>query len=100
MTTVAPSRARVSTQASPIPDAPPVTSAIFPSTWPMFQLPFRRADERSVIRHYPRRTPQWRNALRFSALHEGGGVAANAGGDQDQVVETPRFLSRNAAKSS
>jgi hypothetical protein len=31
MTTVAPSRARVSAQASPIPEAPPVTSAIFPS---------------------------------------------------------------------
>src|SRR5205085_2834574 len=35
MTTAAPSRARVSTQASPIPEAPPVTSAIFPSTWPI-----------------------------------------------------------------
>src|SRR5437762_14073515 len=35
MTTAAPSRARVCTQASPIPDAPPVTSAIFPSTWPI-----------------------------------------------------------------
>ena len=32
MTTAAPSRAKVSTQASPIPEAPPVTSAIFPST--------------------------------------------------------------------
>src|ERR1700676_4156444 len=35
ITTVAPSRARVCTQASPIPEAPPVTNAIFPSTWPM-----------------------------------------------------------------
>src|SRR5579863_2692560 len=35
MTTLAPSRASVSAHAAPIPDAAPVTIAIFPSTCPM-----------------------------------------------------------------
>src|SRR5437762_13744542 len=35
MPSAAPSLTKVSPQASPIPEAPPVTSAIFPSTWPM-----------------------------------------------------------------
>ena len=30
---------KVSAQAAPIPDAPPVTSAIFPSTWPIAHSP-------------------------------------------------------------
>jgi hypothetical protein len=35
MTTLAPSRARVAAHAAPIPDAPPVTIATLPSTWPI-----------------------------------------------------------------
>src|SRR5438067_11252385 len=68
ITTVAPSRASVCTQASPIPDAPPVTSAIFPSTWPMRQLPLRRAEKRSAFRQASVQLPTSRNTLRSSAL--------------------------------
>src|SRR5437868_9318797 len=35
MTSLAPSRASVAAQAAPIPDAPPVTIATLPSTWPI-----------------------------------------------------------------
>src|SRR5437879_5944809 len=42
MTTLAPSRASVAAQAAPIPDAPPVTIATLPSTWPIAFSPFLR----------------------------------------------------------
>ncbi len=39
MTTLAPSRAKVAAHAAPIPDAPPVTIATLPSTWPIVSSP-------------------------------------------------------------
>src|SRR4051812_29962429 len=84
--TFAPSRARVSAQAAPMPAAAPVTSATLPWSWAIHFLRFlsrRKVSQLSAPRHRPAQQP---GAEQQAEAAEGQRAEARAAGKGDGLA--------------